>query len=484
MAILGILGTVNSAVSAVTSLYKPARRQLDYLTNRATPNNLNDPNVIMALRIKGKITPELCYKSMKYYGYDESQVDYQIEAAKRILDVTEYYELFRRGEIEWADFKEYAEKCSFDENEIINLAKIAQYYPTVGDLIRFAVREVFTPNTRTKFGMDEDRPAAFIEAARKAGLTQEWANAFWAAHWDLPSVNQGYALLHRGEIDESELDLLMKSLDIMPYWRDKLKQLSYNVLTRVDARRMRGMGVIDDSKLREVYLAQGYTPEDADNLVEFTKGLELDEYTGISRTNVVKAYVDGLLDDDHLIEYLTGLGLSETSVTFWSNNAIYEKTLADIKLRTSELKEAFLEGTNTLDDIRIMLVEDGVNATYINKVLDDFKRAKITAHKNPSFEVLERWLSKGYIDEYRFMSGMRKLGYDDETINIYLTELLDVTKPIKRRFLKQEQYIKWYIDDSMPEIVVRDTLFDMGIVRDEIDILISQANDIKYAEGE
>lgn len=483
MAILGILGTVNSAVSAVTSLYKPARRTLDYLTNRSNPNNLNDPNIILALRIKGKISEDLCYKSMRYYGYDKSQVDYQIEASKRILDITEYYELFRRGEMEYAEFKDYVAKCSFDEEEIPNLAKITKYYPTVGDLIRFAVREVFTPETIQKFGMMEDLPPAFVEAARKAGLSQEWAQAFWGAHWDLPSVNQGYALLHRGEINNSELDLLMKSLDIMPYWRDKLKKLSYNVLTRVDARRMRGMGVIDDTKLEKVYLAQGYTPEDAQALVEFTKGLELDEYTGISRSNVVNAYVDGLLDDDKLHEFLRGLGLSETATTFWYNQAIYEKTLKDIKIRTTELKEAFLEGTNSIDDIRIMLVEDGINQTYIEKVLADFKRAKITAHKNPSFEVLERWLGKGYIDEYRFIAGMRKLGYDDETIKIYLTEILDTEKPIRRRFLKQDQYIKWYVEDVMPENIVRDTLFDMGIVPAEIDILISQANEQKYSQG-
>lgn len=483
MAILGILGTVNSAVSAVTSLYKPARRSLDYLTNRSNPNNLNDPNIILALRIKGKITPELCYKSMKYYGYDESQVDYQIEAAKRILDVTEYYELFRRGELTYAELKDYLAKCSFDETELPNLAKITQYYPTVGDLIRFAVREVFTPATVQKYGMMEDLPPAFVEAARKAGLSQEWAQAFWGAHWDLPSVNMGYAMLHRGVIGESDLDLLMKSLDIMPYWRDKLKQLSYNVLTRVDARRMRGMGVINDDKLEKVYLAQGYTPEDAQALVEFTKGLELDEYTGISRSNVVGAYVDGLLDEEKLLEYLHGLGLSETAATFWYNQAVYEKTLKDIKIRTSELKEAFLEGTNTLEEIQVKLVEDGVNQTYITNILSEFRRAKITAHKNPSFEVLERWLGKGYIDEYRFIAGMRKLGYDDETIKIYLTEILDTTKPIRRRFLKQDQYIKWYVEDVMPENIVRDTLFDMGIVPEEIEILISQANEQKYSQG-
>ncbi|MBA7557821.1 hypothetical protein ES705_50595 [subsurface metagenome] len=37
-------------------------------------------------------------------------------------------------------------------------------------------------------------------------------------------------MLHRDIVDQDTLKMLLKSLDIMPYWRDRLIQLSYNPL--------------------------------------------------------------------------------------------------------------------------------------------------------------------------------------------------------------------------------------------------------------
>ena len=34
-------------------------------------------------------------------------------------------------------------------------------------------------------------------------------------------------MLHRGLINEGDLDLLLRSLDVMPYWRDRLKGIAY-----------------------------------------------------------------------------------------------------------------------------------------------------------------------------------------------------------------------------------------------------------------
>ena len=46
--------------------------------------------------------------------------------------------------------------------------------PSISDLITFVVREVITP--------DE-----FYDWAAKQGLSREWAENYWEAHWRLPS---------------------------------------------------------------------------------------------------------------------------------------------------------------------------------------------------------------------------------------------------------------------------------------------------------
>ncbi|GAH81965.1 unnamed protein product, partial [marine sediment metagenome] len=117
-----------------------------------------------------------------------------------------------------------------------------------------AVREAFTPAIAKKFGQYEDFPPDFEKYAGMKGLSKEWAERYWAAHWSLPSPSQGYDMLHRGIIDNKELFMLMKALDIMPFWRDKLMQMSYHLLTRVDIRRMYKAGVLTEAEVYESYL--------------------------------------------------------------------------------------------------------------------------------------------------------------------------------------------------------------------------------------
>ncbi len=104
---------------------------------------------------------------------------------------------------------------------------LAYPIPPVADIITMAVREAFSPEIARRFGQYEDYPPEFEEWAVKKGLTPEWSQRYWASHWSLPSANQGFEMLHRGVIDESELHLLLRALDIMPFWRDRLLQIAY-----------------------------------------------------------------------------------------------------------------------------------------------------------------------------------------------------------------------------------------------------------------
>ncbi|GAH58877.1 unnamed protein product, partial [marine sediment metagenome] len=47
----------------------------------------------------------------------------------------------------------------------------------------------------------------------------------------------------------SELDSLFMATDIMPWWREKLKAISYNPLTRVDVRRVFKMGIVSEEQV-------------------------------------------------------------------------------------------------------------------------------------------------------------------------------------------------------------------------------------------
>ncbi len=148
--------------------------------------------------------------------------------------------------------------------------ELAYQIPPVADIITMAVREAFTPAIAARFGQYEDLPTEFVEWVGKKGLSKEWAERYWAAHWSLPSPQQGFEMLHRGVIGEADLNMLMRALDIMPFWRDKLIQIAYRPLTRVDVRRMYALGVIDVSGVMKAYTDLGYNKYNADLMTKFT----------------------------------------------------------------------------------------------------------------------------------------------------------------------------------------------------------------------
>ncbi len=148
--------------------------------------------------------------------------------------------------------------------------ELAYQIPPVADIITMAVREAFTPDIAARFGQYQDLPPEFVEWVGKKGLSKEWAERYWAAHWSLPSVQQGFEMLHRGIIGTNDINMLMRALDIMPYWRDKLIEMAYRPLTRVDVRRMYALGVLDVSGVNKAYRDIGYNEYNANLMTNFT----------------------------------------------------------------------------------------------------------------------------------------------------------------------------------------------------------------------
>jgi len=152
--------------------------------------------------------------------------------------------------------------------------ELAYQIPPVADIITMAVREAFTPAIAARFGQYEDLPSEYVEWVQKKGLSKEWAERYWAAHWSLPSPQQGFEMLHRGIIGRDDLYMLMRALDIMPYWRDKLIEMAYTRFTRIDIRRMYNIGVMNVSDVKAAYVRIGYNDNDANLMTRFVVKLK------------------------------------------------------------------------------------------------------------------------------------------------------------------------------------------------------------------
>ena len=481
LAIIGAVGAVQGAISGALSLWTPAQRGLQYWSNRTQPNLQNDPTVLLTLHLKGKMDIFELNRRMREHGFDTDSVKEQLTAIRRTLDISNYLVLWRRGLIEHAEVVQKAEAQGLTIDEVTNLELATRFYPSVGDIIRFAVRDVYTPAVVKEMGLLEDVPEEYLQAAYKIGLGREDATSFWGAHWGLPSINMGFEMLHRGVINQNQMDILLKAADVMPYWRPKLQQIAYAPYTRVDARRMYGFGVLSEDDLLQTYMDIGYDKAHATKLKQFTIAYEDDEFTGITRSNIVTAYTKGLISESDMQYYFSSMNYSPVVTEFWTAYAVQQKTVSEIDARKEELKVAFLDGALTLDEIRNVLLSDGVNDTYLDTVLRDFERASVTMHKSPTPEKLLVWLELGVIDAQIYYKYMRRLGYDVETITYYMTEIYERTPLVKRKFLQAETYQEWYVSGIIDYNRLVDTLTLMGYDEDDRAVLVLQAEEQKGA---
>ena len=128
--------------------------------------------------------------------------------------------------------------------------EIIQGWPIIpgpSDLFHLVAREAFEPDAIELMGLGDEFPVAQVEWLQKQGISEDWAKKYWYAHWEQPSIQAGYEMLHRDVIGLEALNMLFKTVEIPPFWRDKLIKIAYQPYTRVDVRRMHDMGVLDDA---------------------------------------------------------------------------------------------------------------------------------------------------------------------------------------------------------------------------------------------
>jgi len=171
--------------------------------------------------------------------------------------------------------KQYVEdtlrESALKDRYIADIMELRYQLLGASDYIRFAVRDVYDAAARQKLTLDQDFPNGLAPKLVALGYSDQDAKDAWAAHWELPSPTQVYEMLHRGKLPEGvTVEDYLKSADYAPIWRQSLVDISYNPITRTDAKRMyklRG----DFDALVANFRANGYNEQDSKDLAEFTK---------------------------------------------------------------------------------------------------------------------------------------------------------------------------------------------------------------------
>ncbi|KKM94972.1 hypothetical protein LCGC14_1192830, partial [marine sediment metagenome] len=302
--------------------------------------------------------------------------------------------------------------------------ELAFVIPPVSDIITMAVREVFTPEIAARFGQYEDFPAPLEEWGLKKGLSKEWSQRYWAAHWALPSATQGFEMLHRGVIDRDDLDRLLRAQDVMPYWRDKLTQIAYRPLTRVDVRRMYREGVLDEAGVYAAYLDHGYSEENAKRMTLFTVRQTLSAQAKFTSTDVVAAFTKRMIDRSDARALLTDLGIPSDNVSYIISRAEYKRKWDLTESRIAGIKNLYKKGVYNEDAARAKLLQLNLPSDEVDVLFEQWWYEK-TGELAPTWTKAEtlRFAKAGSITKARAATELERMGYDPEHVGIYLEQI-------------------------------------------------------------
>ncbi|MCJ7768697.1 hypothetical protein MUP79_09945 [Candidatus Bathyarchaeota archaeon] len=394
------------------------------------------PSEMATARRRREMTPDRYFKSLGWLGLSGEDSETLYNITRQYFTPFEAGNLWLRGKIDDAKLDEQLRGNGVSDDDLPNWRELYLALPTPADVVHMAVREVFTPATAEKFGQYLDIPDGFLPMARKVGLSEEVAKMYWAAHWELPSVQMGYEMLHRGIIEPPELDMLMKALDIMPFWRPKLVQMSYNPLTRVDIRRMQKLGLLTREQTVKAHKDLGYDDEKAEWLTLFTerynKNPEYQDMTEAdtrqalerdrSKEDWLSGYSMGLINQTDAGAGLDALGYDETERAYYLAREDYKKAKKVTDKYIEYCHDAYIKGVNTLNEVVDQLASLNLPGETVDELTQGWQIERTLRVAKPTKSEILGWLKRKLMTAVEAADELRGLGYNDKYVNLYLTQ--------------------------------------------------------------
>jgi len=301
---------------------------------------------------------------------------------------------------------------------------LAYPIPPVADIITMAVREAFSPAIAECFGQYQDYPPEFEEWALKKGLSKEWSQRYWAAHWSLPSAQQGFEMLHRGVIEQDELNMLLRALDIMPFWRDKLTCIAFRRLSRVDIRRMYRVGVMTEAEVYDAYLELGYNERDAKRMSEFTVKQTLATQSKFTERDIIAAYTKYMITRSEASSLLRVVGVRDENLDFILSSAEYKRSWEITESKISAIRNLYKKKVYDDSKARGELLRLDLPASRVDVLMEQwYIDEKDEPVRNWTTAQTLGFIEAGVITKERGIQELRIIGYDGEHINAYMQGL-------------------------------------------------------------
>lgn len=423
---------LNLSLSAgyLTAAMAPAQAKIAQAANKEQRPGLPQYRDVLAAAF---IAPERSgevREIMAKQGFTDADIDLLFLANYRLYDMTVIKDLYLRKILSVDKMYERMRELGFTDTRIQELVQGWELIPGPQDLFWMVGKEAFEPDIIEMLGLGDEFPADQVEWLQKQGISEWWAKKYWAAHWDQPSIQMGFEMLHRGVIEWDVLDTLFKTIEMPPYWREKLTEIAYRPYSRVDVRRMHDMGVLDESAIFKAYTDIGYDATKAQKMTEFTIKYNQQNDKELTKSQIIRSYISGLIIRQDAKDMLITIGFPDTLAEYNLILAEFERdmdyqddVIKNIGDRFSKLLIGETEARSKLNQLNLP-------STQLELLIDKWKLSMYTDTAMVSKTDTEKFYLSGYIERDNYYTRLRRLGYAPVDIDL-LIQLSDIKKGVE-----------------------------------------------------
>lgn len=424
VAALGLLGTSagGALIGSITgSLFAPITFRINRIIHPARP----DPSAAVAMIYRDLAGAGLLRDYLFDLGWTETMIAKWEEVLRPRLAPTDLFAAEHRFDESPAATEEELRKRGFPLADIQIARALATMIPGPGDLIRMAVREAWRDDVAAKWGYDADFPPEFAEWMEKQGDVEGWSRKYWRAHWELPGLTTGLEMLHRvPEFGLAEFKELLRISDIPETFRDHIAKIAYVPLTRVDVRRMYGLGVLSRAEVKRNYLDLGYNDRDAERMTEFTVRFETTEDREATKTDILSFYNVGALRADEARYWLREIGYPDTLAEYLVSRETMKAEQKYVNEQVKYIKNMYIHQEISVANARTQMGALGLTAGEIEKLLDTWDIARDAKIERPTRATLDKLFKQDVISVGDYTSGLDALGYQQKYLDWYLASVL------------------------------------------------------------
>ena len=459
---------------------------------RKTKGMRLDPASAIAADFRGWLAIGQLDDELASSGYSEWRQAVLKELSRPMFDPQTWIMLWHRQIISESGLDSALGHLGFTSDRITYLKSLSSQIPGASDLISMAVREAWDDNFAARWGTDQLFPTEFGEWMTKQGYSPEWAKRYWRAHWTLPSVQMGFEMFQRGYINETELRQLLKAQDIMPGYQEPIIQIAYLPYTRVDVRRMYGMGILDREEVKRAYMDLGYNEERAENLTQFTVLYETEGDRDLAKSDILDGYKRKMISFDEASQYLMEMGYPEENAHFLLSRIDLQLDQQVKDETLTAIKANYVEGIWDVPETVAAMGKLALPATEEDRLLDLWEIERDRRIQRPSLSYLIDFFTLSIITEAQVRAELDHQGYSDE----YIEWFVNAIEAKKREKLEKEaeseakrllaqtkspskaELAVWWTRGFITENDMRNRMAKIGYLPDDIE------NYIKTVEAE